>query len=186
VIAWNFINRDDFPPVSKNLAGSQRITEALEWATGDTLLCVKIKGEVLDGGNNVYVSTETELLWSLEANLILRKFARLCALDVIHLWCVPDVVEEYIKNGDENLRRDANKHTLNALMHLGATAAEDNVVWAARHAMWAAARYAAGNQRAAAKDPALWAQWGIARDAQVAGPINEILTEMVMAAHDNK
>ena len=42
-----------------------------------------------------------------DATEILRKFARLCALDVIDLWGAPEIVVRYLKTGDESLRAAA-------------------------------------------------------------------------------
>ena len=50
---------------------------------------------------------------------MLRKFARLCALDVIDCWDAPDVVIEYLKTGDEFIRNAAR-----------------DAVWAASDAAW--------------------------------------------------
>ena len=51
-----------------------------------------------------------DALWCLLASnapeFELRKFARCCALDVAHLWNMPDVVREYLETGDDT-KRDA-------------------------------------------------------------------------------
>lgn len=38
-------------------------------------------------------------MWSYDASAVLERFARFCALDVIHLWNTPDVVVDYLKTG---------------------------------------------------------------------------------------
>jgi len=70
------------------------LMDALDHSTGFILHYVK------DG----------EHQWFSDVTLVLRLFARHCALDVIDLWNAPDVVIEYLKTGDDNLRikaRDA-------------------------------------------------------------------------------
>ena len=112
------------------LHGSKRIIDALSYAPGPVVWRVELGGDV-DIGDDKISATERHYLWGYDATDVLRRFARKCALDVIHLWDAPDVVVRYLKTGDENLR-----------------AAAWDAAWAAA---WAAARDAA---RAAAWDTA--------------------------------
>ena len=85
-----------------------------------------------------------DALWCLRAvnghEKEIRRFARECALDVIHLWDAPPIVKKYLETGDEKLR-----------------AAAWAAAWAARAAARAAA-WAAGDARAAgAARAAAWA-----------------------------
>jgi hypothetical protein len=55
-------------------------------------------------------------------NYFLRDFARWCALQVLHLWDAPDIVVEYLKTGNEDLRKKA-KHDALAVANAAAYAA---------------------------------------------------------------
>ena len=93
-----------------------------------------------------------DALWCLRASdaseFEMRKFARLCAQDVLHLWDAPEIVKRYLETGDENIRENAR-------------AAANTAAWAAACAAWGAARDAAW----AAAWAAACAAWGAARDA---------------------
>jgi phage-related tail protein len=52
------------------------------------------------------VASRRIILWRINAEDVLRRFARQCALDVAHLWDIPSVVREYLETGDET-KRDA-------------------------------------------------------------------------------
>jgi hypothetical protein len=86
--------------------------------------------------------------------LVLREFARECALDVIHLWDAPQIVRDYLESGDDNLRA-------------AARAAARVAAWdAARAAAWDAARAAARAAAMAAAGDAAWAAaWAASGDA---------------------
>lgn len=89
------------------LHGSKRIIDALKWAPGPVVCRVDLLGEILLHDTDKSVAYERRVLWMYDATMILRKFARLCALDVINLWDAPDVVVEYLKTGDESIRASA-------------------------------------------------------------------------------
>ena len=94
-----------------------------------------------------------DALWCLRASnateFEMRRFARLAALDVAHLWDMPAIVREYLETGDET-KCDAARDAARA-------AAQD----AARAAMYAArAAWVAGAAWAAA-----WAAAQVAQDA---------------------
>ena len=122
------------------LHGSRKILDALSYAPGSICCRVEIWGEAIEG-NDKLVGRNRKVLSIIDATEILRKFARMCALDVIHLWYPPDVVVRYLKTGDESLRDAAG-----------------DAAWAAKDAIWDAWE-AAGD--------AAWAAWaaGDARDA---------------------
>ena len=86
------------------------LLDALNYATGPIVWRVEMGGEIVDRGDKVCASERTYLKGGVDASDTLRKFARLCALDVIDLWTAPDVVVRYLKTGDESIRdaaRDA-------------------------------------------------------------------------------
>ena len=119
--------------------------DALKYAPGNTLCLVECGGEIIHGDDKL-VCAERTIIKRIDAEPLLRDFARWCALKVVHLWDAPDVVVEYLKTGNESLRADARD------------AARD----AARAAAWAAACDAAwAAARAAAR-----AAWDASRDAE--------------------
>ena len=117
---------------------SRRALDALQYAPGPIVCRVELRGDVIEGTDKL-VARERRVVWVGNATPQLRKFARLCALDVVHLWDCPPIVLRYLKTGDEQIRG----------------AARD----AARDAAWGAAWGAA---RVSAWDAA----WGAARDRQ--------------------
>jgi hypothetical protein len=88
------------------LHGSIDIRAALTYAPGPYIWRVNLSGDIVRGDDKL-VATSREYLWGYDATEVLRKFARLCALDVIHLWDAPDVVVRYLQTGDESLRGTA-------------------------------------------------------------------------------
>jgi hypothetical protein len=108
------------------LHASKRIIDALRYAPGHMIHRVECGGEIQHQDDKM-VCTERTILWTVDGEELLHKFARMCALDVIHLWDAPDVVVEYLKTGDESIRGAA-----------GAAA------WAAA---WAATWAAAGHKQ---------------------------------------
>ena len=91
-----------------------------------------------------------DALWCLRASdateFEMRRFARLAALDVAHLWDMPAIVREYLETGDETKR----------------AAALD----AALDAAWAAALAARNAARAAEAAEAAWDAARAARDVR--------------------
>lgn len=80
--------------------------DALRNAPGPIVCWVKIGGEILYGDDKLCASERT-ILWWFDATEVLRKFALLCALDVIDLWeDAPDVVKQYLKMGEEDIRAE--------------------------------------------------------------------------------
>ena len=111
--------------------------DALQYAPGALLHLVELDGEITPHGSPVdkYAARSRKIVASIDAESLLREYARKCALSVIHLWDAPDVVKRYLTTGDESLR-----------------AAARAAAWAAAwDAAWDAARAAA---RAAAWDAA--------------------------------
>jgi hypothetical protein len=142
---------------------SRKVWQALEFAPGNTLCRVHCGGEMLTAPDKI-VCRERTIIDRIDAEQVLRAFARKCAADVLHLWDAPDVVVEYLRTGDESMRA------------------------AARDAAWAAARAtrAAWDARAAARDAAraaAWDAWDAARDAARAKQRRR-LTGMVNAAFE--
>ena len=195
--AWHFMAAKDGKPVLRDgntvaagytysvegplsmchwgLHQSKKPLDALRYAPGHWIGYCEAWGGI-EEQDDKFVARHREYLWVADAEATLRKFARLCALDVIDKWDAPDVVVRYLKTGDETIR-DA------AWAAAGAAArAAEAAAWAA----WAAARAAAWAAWAAAWDAARAAEaaaWdaarAAARDAARAAQ-NDRLTKMLM------
>lgn len=123
------------------LHGSVNILDALRYAPGPYVWRVNLSGN-MDIGSDKIAATSRTYLWGMDATNVMKKFSRLCALDVVHLWDAPDAVIRYLKTGDDSIK---------------------DAAWdAARNAAWAAAWDAA---LAAARNAARNAAWDAARDA---------------------
>jgi len=119
---------------------SRHVFDALNYAPGPILSRVECK-EITDECDDKLVCRRRRVIATIDATKILRKFARLCALDVVHLWEAPDIVIRYLKTGAEALR---------------------DAAWIAAWDAWDAAKDAA---RDAAKDAAWDSAWDAAKDA---------------------
>ena len=132
---------------------SRHVFDALKYAPGSILSRVECK-EITDECDDKLVCRRRRVIATIDATKILRKFARLCALDVVHLWEAPDIVIRYLKTGDEALRDAARI-----------------AAWDARSAAWDtgdAARDTRDDAREAAWSAAMdaaWAAWAAARSA---------------------
>ncbi len=135
------------------LHASKNILSALNYAPGSVIWKVKLSGEIIHGDDKSAATERTYLEGGIDITNVLRKFARMCALDVIHLWAAPEITIEYLKKGKEELRAAAWEAAWDAAGDAARDAARD----ATGDAAWAAARAAAW----AACDAA----WDAARDA---------------------
>ncbi|HUU94657.1 MAG TPA: hypothetical protein VM487_02880, partial [Phycisphaerae bacterium] len=131
---------------------SARPLDALNYAPGPMVCRVEMSGTILEGDDKL-VATHRKVLALADALDVLRKFARLCALDVIHLWDAPDVVRRYLETGDESLRAAARATAEDA-----AWATARDAAWDAG-AAWDAAWDAARSTEDAAEDAARAAAW---------------------------
>jgi hypothetical protein len=124
------------------LHASLRPWDALQFAPGGVLCLVECGGTVLHQTDKL-VCTERTILARMDAVPLLREFARMQALSVIHLWEAPDVVCDYLMTGDESSRaaaRAAAWDAAGAAAGAAAWAAAGAAAWAAtRDAAWAAA-----------------------------------------------
>ena len=173
VLAWHFVGatlrdgrqvpadgemlRHDGPLVmcESGLHASVRILDALQYAPGETICRVQCGGEIKQGSDKL-VCTERTILWRVDGETLLRQFARICALDVAHLWDMPVVVRKYLETGDQALRDAARDAAWDATWD--ASSAASAAAWAASsardaaRAAWAARDAARGAARAAAWD----------------------------------
>lgn len=138
--------------------------DALQYAPGDTLCLVECGGIVLHQPDKL-VCTKRTIIARMDAEIMLRYFARMQALSVVHLWNAPNVVLDYLMTGRPAIRADAARAAARAAAWTAARAAAD----AARAAAAGAARAdAADAARAATRTAArvAWvAAWVAAADA---------------------
>jgi hypothetical protein len=171
VMAWHFVGDRlrDWRPVPRNgrwlthdgpvemcesgLHASVDPFDALKYAPGPILCRVECAGEVIHG-NDKLVCTRRRIVQRMDATELLRYFARMQALSVIHLWASdpPDVVLDYLMAGDESLGDAARAAARDAAWDAARAAARAAAWDAARAAAWAAGWAAAGAAaRAAAR-----------------------------------
>jgi hypothetical protein len=150
----------DYEPIlcKQGLHASKRIIDALHYAPGSWVWRVELGGDVIVDTDKA-VATERLTHWGYDATDVLRRFARRCALDVVHLWDCPDIVYKWLRTGDESIRDAA----YDAAAWDAAWAAAWDASWdAARAAAWDASWDAA---RAATRDAAEAAARAATRDA---------------------
>lgn len=136
--------------------------DALQYAPGNTLCLVEYDGETIKGDDKG-VSRRRRIIKRIEAEPLMREFARWCALQVIELWDAPDVVRQYLTTGSESLRAAAENAAWDAAWEAARDAARDAAWVAAWSAAWSAAWTAAW---AAARESSRDAAWAAARGAQ--------------------
>ena len=139
-------------------------------APGPYVWRVDVGGTVIKSSDKI-VGTERKALWGFDASEVLGDFARLCALDVVHLWDCPDVVAQFLKTGDPDIRVAARAAAHDAVHDAAPpdaaraaarAAAQTAVSYAAWDAAWATAQATAqATARYAARDAA----WATARYA---------------------
>ena len=98
-------------PCANGLHASVRPLDALKYAPGPIVWRVRLSGTIVEHNGDKHAASERAYLaGGVDATDALRKFARLCARDVLHLWDAQDVVTRYLRTGDETIRvvaRDA-------------------------------------------------------------------------------
>ena len=155
------------PPMeicSRGLHYSKHPMDALSYANTNSLWLIEDCGDLKDVINQSDKSCTfaRKHIKKIDAESVLRSFARWCALRVIDKWYAPEIVIRYLKTGDESIRSAARSAAW--------AAARDAARSAARSAAWAAARDAAWDAAwaaawAAARSAARDAAWVAAGDA---------------------
>jgi len=174
--------------------GSSNALDALGYAPGPWVSRRPLEN-VIRGGDKV-VGTAFVQQPGIDATEILRKFARMCALDVVHLWDAPQVVMDYLKTGDESIRttaRDAARDAATAAWYAAWYATRDAAEAVAMSAAAeAAARDAAEDATRAASEAVAMSSTDAARDAAYAGfrekqsrRLSRILIEALQEADDD-
>lgn len=91
----------------QGLHASIRPIDAIEYAPGPYVWRVELTGQIARGDDKV-VATQRTYLWGYDASMVLRKYACLCALDVLPD-DAPKIVREYLLTQDES-KRDAARY----------------------------------------------------------------------------
>ena len=136
------------------LHACERLIDALAYANG-TAICEVALGEdaYTEADKSVSASRACIAMTSPEeGERILRNFARSCALDVAHLWDMPENVLQYLETGDESVRSAAETAAWTASKSAADAASKS----ASMSAAWTEARSAAWTAGEAAADVASW------------------------------
>lgn len=138
------------------LHASKRAIDALRYARGSVACRVRLGGQIVEGDDKV-VATERTCLSMIDAGNVLMRFARLCALDVSHLWGMPDIVRRYLETGDQAIRGAAWEVAKDAARAADAAKHVGDLTWEVAEATARAA--------AAAKDAAGALVWEVSMEA---------------------
>ena len=85
------------------LHASTQPFDALTYAPGNTLCLVECE-DIAETKKDKFVCRRRKIIARMNTEEMLRYFARMQALSVVHLWDAPDVVLDYLMTGDESLR----------------------------------------------------------------------------------
>ena len=130
----------------RGLHASKNILDALNYAPGPIIYRVDLSGVIVEGTDKCVATKRTYLSGGIDISDVLIRFARMCALDVIHLWDAPDIVVHYLKTGDESARSEAWSAVRSASSASAWDAAWDAVRDAVRDEASASAWYAAWSE----------------------------------------
>ena len=112
--------------------GCERAIDMLIYAPGPWISRRPLEGAITEGYKSVGRAFVQQP--GFDATEVLRTFARMCALDVIHLWDAPEIVVRYLKTGDESIRDaawDAARDAARAAGMAAGMAAVKSAAWAA-------------------------------------------------------
>ena len=140
---------------SQGYHASRNPFDALQYAPGPVLCRVALRGDIQEA-NDKLVASERMIICRMDATELLRYFARMQALSVIHLWDAPNIVCDYLMTGDDPRNAAAAVAARYAGAALSAStrdarrAARSAATGDARSAAWSAAWAAAWATRSAA------------------------------------
>jgi hypothetical protein len=172
------------------LHASITVLDALRYAPGNTVCRVLCK-DIVERHDDKFVCRSRTILWRVDAEPVLREFARKVASDVLHLWDAPQVVKDYLATGDESLRDAARVAADEAAWAAwdaeagaarAAWAAADGAAWAGAAAGAAGAAADVAARAAARAARAVRAAAGAAQDAKRA-EYNTLLAQMLEDTH---
>lgn len=188
-VGRTLVHRGPVVPCESGLHFSSRAIDALNYANGNLCWRVEGAGEIVPHGDPVdkYACSRRTHLWVVDAERVLRRFARWCALSVVHEWDAPAEVVRYLRTGDETIWAVARAAATGAAGDATNAAAMD-AAWAAACAATNAAAIDAYNAmwdatQAAARDASMYAAWVAAGFAAGAAQ-NRALERMLRQAHE--
>lgn len=94
--------RNEVSMCNSGLHFSVNPLDALQYAPGHYVFLIEAAGVVV--GIDKCVARARRIVARADAEEVLRKFARQCAADVLHLWNAPQIVKDYLASGDEKIR----------------------------------------------------------------------------------
>ena len=98
--------KGDLRMCQTGLHASRHPFDALQYAPGNTLCLVECGGEIVEDADKL-VCSRRRIIARMDATELLRFFARMQAISVVHLLDAPDVVLDYLMTGDESSRAAA-------------------------------------------------------------------------------
>jgi len=153
----------ELTPCERGLHSSPTPFDALGYAFGEILWEVEIPKTAIIHDDDKYVSHTRKYIRKVDLTKACRQFACQCALDVIHLWDAPRVVNEYLVDEAKGIdRSDIRAAASSAASYAASYAVSSAVSYAASCAVSSAASYAA---RYAASSAARYAASSAARYA---------------------
>jgi hypothetical protein len=156
--AWHFLNGDKLrdgtkaPPdwrwlaytgpivmCESGLHWSREPFDALQYAPGNTLCLVDVDGQIIEDKNKG-VSSMRRIVVRMDAEPLLRYFARQQALSVVHLWDAPQVVLDYLMGNDaaRSAAWSAAESAARSAAKLSAAWSAESAAWSAESAAWSA------------------------------------------------
>lgn len=103
------VHEGPIAPCVSGLHASEHPFDALTYAPGNLLHRVELEGDLVPHGYPVdkWVGRKRHILETVDAETMLRVFARECALTVVHLWDCPPVCRQWLTTGNKDLRAAA-------------------------------------------------------------------------------
>ena len=142
----------------QGLHGSLTPYDALKYAPGP-ILCLCEFSEPVDQHEDKFVSERRRIIARMDATEMLRYYARIQALSVVHMWDAPDIILDYLMTGDERIRASAMASARGSTMDAAKASAMD-----------------------AAMDAAMASARGSAMDAAVASAMDAVVASVVASA----
>ena len=141
--------------------------DALQHAPGANLRRVEIKGDFLEDSDKG-CSHYRRAVYQTDATELLRYFARVQALSVVHLYPngTDNVVFDYLMTGDESIR-DGARSAAESAARYAARAAAQSAAWSAARS---AAESAAESAARSAAESAAWSAAGSAARSPAGSP----------------
>lgn len=102
-IGFKLVHSGPVIPCEQGLHASEHPFDALKYAPGTTLCLVDQSGKIVHEEDKV-VASERTIIKRVDAEYLMRRFAKDQALSVIHLWNALDVVKRYLEGDYENLQ----------------------------------------------------------------------------------